>query len=481
MKGAVLLDKHTYKIEDQMLFSRLSGDYNPMHINTSIARREKFGEIVVHGIFSLTKCLNSFVKYLALRGIKSIELNDISGKFPNPVFLNKETSNYLIKDTPENTVIGVFYGEMLLTELSFTYTEKEIHDEVELENNSLIEGKIQDLAIHEMKNLKGTYSLTLDINIFQKLFPNLISGIKKELMSTIFSLTRIVGMECPGRQSIFSSFKLEKKINKNQESGKLTYHTTRVVPKYYKIDISISTNKYVGKINAFYRPKPIRQKNIKEVETFINKESFFGQVALIIGGSRGLGEITSKIISAGGGTSIITYYQGKKDAESLCDEIDAWGGKCFKHYFDAESPKELFDFLDEKNIRPTHIYYFASGKIFQPRNRSFEMLQFQKFTDIYINCFFELYSKYRESWPNENLKVFYPSTVLAGAKTKYIEYSISKLSGEYLCQHLESQDPKLSINIERLPGILTDQNLGFNYQELESPLKIMFRVLKKMK
>ena len=79
-------------------------------------------------------------------------------------------------------------------------------------------------------------------------------------MSTIFSLTRIVGMECPGRQSIFSSFKLEKKINENQESGKLTYHTTRVVPKYYKIDISISTNKYVGKINAFYRPKPIRQK-----------------------------------------------------------------------------------------------------------------------------------------------------------------------------------------------------------------------------
>jgi hypothetical protein len=481
MKDAVLLEKHTYTIEDQRLFSQLSGDYNPMHINTSIARREKFGEIVVHGVFSLTKCLNAFVRHLTLRGIKSMVLDDISGKFPNPVFLNKEASCYLINDDPKNTVIGIFYGDMLLTELSFTYKKIEIHDELELENNSIKEHKIKDIQIHEMIDSKGTYSLLLDRKIFQKLFPDLCSGISRELIATLFSLTRIVGMECPGRQSIFSSFKLQKQVNKNQDSGKLTFQTTRVVPKYFKIDISVETNTYIGKINAFYRPKPTKQENIEEVKKLVKNDSFIGQVALIIGGSRGLGEITAKIISAGGGTPIITYYQGQKDAESLVKEIDNSGGECYKHYFDVESPNELFDFLVNKNIRPTHIYYFASGKIFQPRDRHFEMNQFRKFTDIYINYFFELYSKYREYWPNEKLKIFYPSTVLAGASTKYIEYSLSKMSGEHLCTHLENQDANLNINIERLPGILTDQNLGFNYQELESPLAIMLKVLKKMK
>ena len=55
------------------------------------------------------------------------------------------------------------------------------------------------------------------------------------------------------------------------------------------------------------------------------------------------------------------------------------------------------------------------------------------------------------------------------------------MSGEHLCTHLENQDANLNIHIERLPGILTDQNLGFNYQDLESPLAIMLKVLKKMK
>lgn len=302
MKDAVLLEKHTYTIEDQRLFSQLSGDYNPMHINTSIARREKFGEIVVHGVFSLAKCLNAFVRHIALRGIKSMVLDDISGKFPNPVFLNKETCCYLINDDPKNTVIGIFYGDMLLTELSFTYSKIEIHDELELENNSIKEHKIKDKQIHEMIDSKGTYSLLLDRTIFQKLFPDLCSGISRELIATLFSLTRIVGMECPGRQSIFSSFKLQKQINKNQDSGKLTFQATRVVPKYFKIDISVKTNTYTGKINAFYRPKPTKQENIEEVKKLVKNESFIGQVALIIGGSRGLGEITAKIISAGGGS-----------------------------------------------------------------------------------------------------------------------------------------------------------------------------------
>ena len=36
--------------------------------------------------------------------------------------------------------------------------------------------------------------------------------------------------------------------------------------------------------------------------------------ALVIGGSRGLGEITAKIIAAGGGDVWITYRRGKEDA-----------------------------------------------------------------------------------------------------------------------------------------------------------------------
>ena len=34
----------------QQQFAALSGDFNPIHVNPGIARRELFGEIVVHGM-----------------------------------------------------------------------------------------------------------------------------------------------------------------------------------------------------------------------------------------------------------------------------------------------------------------------------------------------------------------------------------------------------------------------------------------------
>lgn len=481
MKDAVLLGKHTYSIEDQILFAQLSGDYNPMHINTSIARREKFGEIVVHGVFSLTKCLNVFVSHLNKRGIRSIVLDNLSAKFPNPVFLHKEVSSYLINNDPSNTVIGVFDGEMLLTEFTFSYIESNILDEVEIENSVIKEVQIKDEEIEKMNDCKGLYSFTLDKSSLNKLFPDLSSGFSQELLATFFSLTRIVGMECPGRQSIFSSFKLKRQINDDQEPGYIKFQTVRAIPKYHKIDIAVQTNKFVGKLHTFYRPKPIKQEGSEEIKVLVDSTCYSDQVALIVGGSRGLGEMTAKIISAGGGQSIITYYQGESDAKNLCKEITNSGGKCSAQFFDVQLPSKLFTFLNREKIRPTHIYYFATGKIFQPRERLFEIDQFQTFSNLYLKSFFELYSIYRALWPIQHVNIFYPSSVLAGAQTKFIEYSLLKVAGEGLCKHLQENDKNLSIHVERLPGASTDQNLGFNYQELDSPLTIMTAVLEKMR
>ena len=146
-----------------------------------------------------------------------------------------------------------------------------------------------------------------------------------------------------------------------------------------------------------------------------------------------------------------------------------------------EEDEGIISSLNKDNIRPTHIYYFATGKIFQPREQLFEIDQFQTFANVYLKSFYELYLNYRKYWPKQHLDIFYPSTILAVAPTKFIEYSLTKISGELLCRHLQEQDPNLNIYVERLPGVSTDQNLGFNYNELENPLTIMIKVLDKLK
>ena len=76
--------------EDIALFSRISGDYNPLHYDEAAARASRFGEIVVQG------------------GITSAILNAVvAEKLPGPgtVFLNV-TWDFSAPARPGDTITG---------------------------------------------------------------------------------------------------------------------------------------------------------------------------------------------------------------------------------------------------------------------------------------------------------------------------------------------------------------------------------------
>ena len=76
--------------EDIALFSRISGDYNPLHYDEAAARASRFGEIVVQG------------------GITSAILNAVvAEKLPGPgtVFLNV-TWDFKAPARPGDTITG---------------------------------------------------------------------------------------------------------------------------------------------------------------------------------------------------------------------------------------------------------------------------------------------------------------------------------------------------------------------------------------
>jgi acyl dehydratase len=76
--------------EDIALFSRISGDYNPLHYDEAAARASRFGEIVVQG------------------GITSAILNAVvAEKLPGPgtVFLNV-TWDFRAPARPGDTITG---------------------------------------------------------------------------------------------------------------------------------------------------------------------------------------------------------------------------------------------------------------------------------------------------------------------------------------------------------------------------------------
>src|ERR1700730_6661394 len=56
------LASRTFTSDDQALFARLSGDFNPIHLDPVAARRTQAGAVVVHGIHAILWALDKLVE-----------------------------------------------------------------------------------------------------------------------------------------------------------------------------------------------------------------------------------------------------------------------------------------------------------------------------------------------------------------------------------------------------------------------------------
>ena len=282
-------------------------------------------------------------------------------------------------------------------------------------------------------------------------------------------LSRLVGMDCPGRHSLFSGLDVEfsDSATESNASWRVVRHTISQAP----VRIAVSGGGLVGCVDAFVRPSPVQQPSMDEIMPTVSNVAYKGQVALIVGGSRGLGELTAKIIAAGGGEVIITYMHGKEDAMRVASEIRAHGGLCRVIQMDVMQPDAALDgMIDETASLVTHCYYFASPKISQQRKTVFDPLLYESFCQVYVQAFGNLVNALSKRLP-KGLCVFYPSTIfIEEGLREFGEYIIAKTAGEALCQHFNRHSKKKFILVHRLPRLPTDQTAGLIRRDMANSL-----------
>ena len=71
-----------FKLTDQLDFAKMSGDFNPIHLDQNYARRSISGDVAVYGINLVFWGLNQFLK-LKKNEIKIKKINIIFSKFIN--------------------------------------------------------------------------------------------------------------------------------------------------------------------------------------------------------------------------------------------------------------------------------------------------------------------------------------------------------------------------------------------------------------
>jgi acyl dehydratase/NAD(P)-dependent dehydrogenase (short-subunit alcohol dehydrogenase family) len=473
-----LLGSRAYSLDDQKLFATLSGDFNPLHLDPTAARRTIFGAPVVHGMHSVVWALELYLARLKERGVTALSIRSLSANFPKPMFLGERVDAHLLEETTDSAHIQVATGGTIFADMQLRSEEPGSTPS----GPDCVPGDYsrisKTLALPDLTALSGVVPLAYDSSSLRRHFPVCCALLGGRLVSGLMTLSRLVGMECPGLHSLFSSFEMD--LVPHHDAPVLHFTVERVDPRFSAVRLSVTGAGFSGTVNAFLRPPPTEQVRVDTVAGTVAPREFAGQRALVVGGSRGLGEVTAKIIACGGGHPVITYRHGADDAERVADEIRRWGASCDVIRLDVKRPRLPLLDLARNGWLPTHLYYFATPRIFVRRTRVFDDLLFRRFAAAYVGGFFRTYEACR-SVTRGPLAVFYPSSVAVDEKVKDLtEYAAAKAAGETLCRHIERSSPDTRVLIERLPRVRTDQTATLLQVPAADGFEIMCEIARRL-
>ena len=479
------MNTRTFTPEDQLAFAKLSGDFNPLHIDALAARRLMFGSTVVHGVHALLWALDCcFSDSCLLSPVAEgreafFELQSVKAFFAKPIKVGDEVHlsqkdkgdgrfsiNLSINGVTMTKIdVALRLNEALRQDEQLRQDEPRRFDYVKTD----VPPKIEPLNLSEedIEQDSGSLDLFLNEALATQLLPNVVKYLSPVQVAVILSSTRLVGVMCPGLRSLYSEIEL--KATEPNEKTSLNYEVSKLDKRFGLAHLKLEAPDMVGTIKAFHRPEALEQPGYLSIKEQVDNQEFADQRALIIGGSRGLGEVAAKILCAGGADVKVTYHQGKDDALQIVKDIASNGGIVDSLQFDVLNPE-----LDEDLMadwQPTHLYYFATPFIFSGVNGVFSRDLFEKFCNYYVLGFINSVNALKSTGLK---RIFYPSTVAIDELPSSMgEYVVSKAASEMLCEFIEKNHKGTIIHKPRFPRVATDQTTSMMPVDNQDPVPLM--------
>ena len=421
--------KRVFSLDDQKDFAKWSGDFNPLHIDIIKARRSLVGGPIVHGVNTLLWALDSWI---ARHGAQ-VRLQKLDVCFLKPISVGAEVTLAVRSKTAGVVSLALIVASNAAVSIDFSWGFR-TDDGVEAVFDGLpVSKEPRELNVHELPGLEGEIALCLSESHLERLFPNLVGNVPKSQIATLLATTCMVGSECPGLHALYSELHLVFAPHSSTKS--LYYEVVRFDRRFGLVTIKVGATGLTGTVKAFLQPPPMQQPTCAEIGKHVGAEAFVGQRALIIGGSRGLGEVVAKILAMGGADVLITYNCGEEEARRIVDDVVSSGGKASCVRLDVTSL--IADGEDgslPSKWLPTHLYYMATPFIGAGCQGRFRPEVFSHFCTYYIDGFTRIFDRVRTS----SLRgVLYPSTVfLDELPMGMAEYVAAKSAGESICAFL---------------------------------------------
>lgn len=311
--------------DDSLAFARLSGDYNPIHLDPVLARRLMFGRKILHGMHLVLAMADQ-----CLAGRTSpVRMTHISTDFRRPVFSGQSIEFAIGESSDDRIRIEAISERLNSMTVAIQFSPHGPATEIDIPATVPHSLQPKDRSLSELHARSGRLPLWMDRDLAGSLFANLVRLFPPEQLAVLLATSRLVGMEAPGLHSVWRSLDLS--ASPAQGAAELTYQVERIDERFSLVELRVNAPGLSGTLSTGMRPKPSAQAGFDVSRSRVNASEFRGERALVIGGSRGLGEVAVKLLAAGGADVRFSYHRGAAEANQVSSEIARAGGlaTCF--------------------------------------------------------------------------------------------------------------------------------------------------------
>lgn len=457
------LGAKTFGMNDQALFAAWSGDHNPLHVSDIEARRLVSGLPVVHGAHTVLEALARWSAAAAPTPCARIK-----AEFTRAVNVGDTVHFSAAVDAAQTTLTALVDGQVHMTLQLFQGVASARPD-------PLPAAPALDLGIvpldHPPQAWMGhTHGLP---SVYGKLpAAEVVAGwLGPAAAHGLGQLSTMVGMACPGLHSIFASLDL----NLGTAGGAQRFRARRHEPRFKLIDVEVD-GPWWGAVRAFVRPAPQPQPSMQALMQRVDGGAYAGLHAWVLGGSRGLGELTSKLMAAGGCEVTLTYATGREDAMRVAAEIQAAGcvpATVARYAVGKTSREEMHAWH-----WPDAVLFFATPRIGRRRGAAFDPALRDEFMRCYVDepaaLALALEERARTQGAAKVTRFLNPSSVFVDElPLGMAEYAVAKAAAEVLARDLNKRLRHVQIVSPRLPRMLTDQTSGLMANQAADAVEVM--------
>jgi len=453
-------------------FAELSGDINPIHTDAIASRRTYAGAPIVHGMHLLLWLLNEVAQTTAA----SEPLQALEVHFRNVVYIGERVDARLIESSERLLRHRLRVGTVIVADIAVTLGNPGPPRTVLPRQSPVIDvERACDLSLDQVSNLSGTVSTAADSDALREMFGAAVGWLGFQATAALARSSYLVGMLVPGLHSVYGGVDLA--LNPSEAEPFLSFRVGEVDARFRSVSIDVCGGGWSGVVLGFGRAPPVAQPSLSELSGRVRVDEFRAVDALVVGGSRGLGELTAKLIAAGGGKSVITYATGEDDARNVVREIRDAGASCEMLRYDIK--KAASEQLASLQRGSNQIYYYASPPTSGRARQKYSHERFENFCDYFVRGFRDLIDAADAAgW---TFSAHYPSSINVGKpQSALTEFTMAKASGEALCADLARAMPHRRLLVSRLPALLTDQTASLTQLPIGDPIEVLLPILRDM-